>query len=652
MDRIRDKEGISKRLACMLFAVCLIVAMLPLAAFAETQDEDEAAERGRVLYMMGRKVEAEGLVPETMVPRRSGTITYNSGTKTLTLEDVTLDLDDYKMEGVTNNYAAAISACDDLKIVLKGNNQIISTSNTYDPDKEYVYGIKNSSGFTAINGSSPTDTLTVTLSNAGGKEFTGIDATRGLNIQNCTVNVTISGTGPSTGMDLFDGFGIDDSAAVTVDVSGSSSNAVDGTGMFDESYVAGGATLTMKSDGKAFRCYLPSDSIKNSTVYVDSTDKNGGSAVSWDTSELLAKYKYVKIENARSGDIPAKANRVYILGQKIDSTCEDIPAAIPHSGKVGYNRDTNTVTLDNAVLDLKDFDASPVQDANMVAGIYAMSDLRVVLVGDSRIIFTDESYNAATEYSYGIDAWGRLDISGSGTLSIALAGASLQENGSMSTTAASNTSVNIYGIGTDDSMSVDGATINIAMGGSGKGNGMYLWGPISLANGANVRVTSRGSSNYAVNGVNDIGKSTISADSVLEMISEDNIAFNCWSPEAGLKEAGAMVNSAATLEGAWRWNKTASLRGYRYVRFPEYEPMDTIVPTDNTMDNAAGNTTVNTAEDSSAGTKGTAAKTVDTGDHSNVRIWYGTCMAAAALLGIMTIIRLRRRRAQIKKAFL
>ena len=444
-----------------------------------------------------------------------------------------------------------------------------------------------------------------------------------------------------TGIDTFGDFGIEDGAKVIVAADGAGSTAFDGTGMFDGSYVAGGSELTMSADGTAFKCYLPSDSFKEDPPQVG-MDKSGADAAQWNPTELLKNYRYVSFTGSRA-DPPVRANKVYVLGRKIDSQCSDIPGIIPHKGKIGYDPVSNTLTLEDATLDVSKFD-SGVQGGNLIAGIYSMSGLDLVLIGESTIFSSNEDYGTDTEYVYGIDTWGRLNVSGSGTLNIALAGAEPKEEMLSVAASGGNANVNIYGIGTDDSMSVDAAMINIDMGDHGKASGMYLWGPFGLTGGAVVRVTSKGVSNYAVNGMNDIAKSTVSSDSVLEMTA-DGIAFNCWSAGAGLKEAGAMVNRAATPEGAGIWNKSTWLREYKYVRIPEYDPDDDILPPD---DNTPGGGT-DKASDRSEERKAASDKKVKTGDQNNAGLWYSICLSAAAVLVLMAIIRLRRRSARRQK---
>ena len=625
-----------KKTTGMLIMLIMVIAMMPLPVSAETQDEEQASRWGRELYLLGRRIETSGVISAGAVPH-SGTITYDQSSKTLTLDGAVLDLDKYLMEGVENNYAAAVSANDKINIVLIGENRIISTESLYGDDKEYVYGIKNSSGNINISGSG---TLEISLTKEGSRRFTGMDCGRELYIAECTVDIIMDGKGV-TGIDTFGDFGIEGDAKVTVVANGEGSTAFDGTGMFDGSYVAGQSELTMKADGTAFRCYLPSDSFKNDPPQVG-MEKNGEGADEWDTRTRLNTYKYVRFSGSRAGP-PVRANKVYVLGRKIDRQYSDIPESIPHEGKIGYDPASNTLTLENAALDVSEFD-SVVPGGNLIAGIYSMSDLDLVLIGESTIFSSNEDYGTDTEYVYGIDTWGRLNISGSGTLNIALAGAEPEEGILSVAATGGNANANIYGIGTDDSLSVDEAMINIDMGDHGKASGMYLWGPIDLTGGAVVRVTSKGSSNYAVNGVNDIAKSTVSSNSVLEMTA-DGIAFNCWSAGAGLKEAGAMVNRAATPEGAGIWNKSTWLREYKYVRIPEYDPDDDILPPD---DNTPGGGT-DKASDRSEERKATSDKKVKTGDQNNAGLWYSICLSAAAVLVLMAIIRLRCRSARSRK---
>ena len=636
-----DKRSIRlKRFGGVLLALFLSAAMMPLAVSAETQDEEQASRWGRELYLLGRRIETSGAVSPEAVPH-SGRITYDQSSKTLTLDGATLDLDNYLMEGVENNYAAAVSASDRINIVLIGENRIISSNSQYGEDKEYVYGIRNSSGNVNISGSGTSDKLEISLTKEGSRRFTGMDCGRELYIAECTVDIRMAGEGV-TGIDTFGDFGIEDGAQVTVAADGAGSTAFDGTGMFDGSYVAGGSELTMSADETAFKCYLPSDSFKEAPPMVG-MDRSGTDATVWDKETLLKNYKYVRFSGSRAA--PVRANKVYILGRKIDSQCSDIPGSIPHKGKIGYDPVSNTLTLEDATLDVSKFD-SGVPGGNLIAGIYSMSGLDLVLIGESTIFSSNEDYGTDTEYVYGIDTWGRLNVSGSGTLNIALAGAEPEEEMLSVAASGGNANVNIYGIGTDDSMSVDAAVINIDMGDHGKASGMYLWGPLGLTGGAVVRVTSKGASNYAVNGMNDIAKSTVSSDSVLEMTA-DNIAFNCWSAGEGLKEAGAMVNRVATPEGAGIWNKSTWLREYKYVRIPEYDPGDDILPPD---DNTPGGGT-DKAEDKNEVSKAEGNKTISdkkavTGDQNDASIWYSMCISAAAVLVLMAIIRLRRRSAR------
>ena len=108
----------------MLIMLIMVIAMMPLPVSAEAQDEEQASRWGRELYLLGRRIETSGEISAGAVPH-SGKITYDQSSKTLTLEDAVLDLDKYLMEGVENNYAAAVSANDKINIVLKGNNRII-----------------------------------------------------------------------------------------------------------------------------------------------------------------------------------------------------------------------------------------------------------------------------------------------------------------------------------------------------------------------------------------------------------------------------------------------------------------------------------------------------------------------------------------------
>ena len=173
-----------KRLGGVLLALCLMVTMTSLTSFAtgRAETDEDAGRWGRDLYILGMQISETGEVPQSIVPHE-GTIHYDTASRTLTLTNAVLDLDKYYTPAqVTNNYAAAICAWDDITIVLKGENRIVSTTNTYTSDKEYIYGIKNSGGDTTIQGSGRSDSLRINIESVNGKSTTGIDCNRMLYI--------------------------------------------------------------------------------------------------------------------------------------------------------------------------------------------------------------------------------------------------------------------------------------------------------------------------------------------------------------------------------------------------------------------------------------------------------------------------------------
>ena len=377
----RKQLKLVSMLVMVLITVLALGALTTAAAFAD-DDEDRALGR---LYILGRKITASGVIAPGIVPHE-GTITYDADAKVLTLNGVTLDLNDYDSQGTENNYAAGISSWSDLTIVLEGQNYIKSSTNIYGDDKEYVYGITGHSGVVSIRGSG---FLEVTLDSVSGKEFTGISVNRGLEVNESVIHVHIKGSQASTGIDMgISDFMLSGHAKVGVQADGAGSTAVDGCGMFARSYVCESSVLEATSDGVAFFCYMLSDDLTDTPTFVNTQATHEG-AQEWDKETVLPEYKYVRFAGNEGGHSRASGT-VFILGRTVSESGEVPESTVPHSGTIMYDKDTGTVTLKDAILDLDNYKCK--YKGNILPAIYSTSDLHVVLQGTNQIISTGEDY--------------------------------------------------------------------------------------------------------------------------------------------------------------------------------------------------------------------------------------------------------------------
>ena len=550
----------------ILFAVCMIAAMMPLMAFAD-DDEDRASGN---LYILGTNISGGGEAGWYGVDY-TGFINYDPENKELTLRNVTLDMNNYKTEeGIESNYVAAISAWSDLTITLEGNNYIICDRQYYVGDKEYVFGLRNACGKTLITkseyASDDNNSLTIEMYADFEKAYSGISCCRDLTVRSCDINVDMKEPVKCCGMDLGCGnFMIEDEAHVDIKAPGDESIGVNGSGIFDKSYVSNGSSLCMAGgslQGTAFNCYYPSDALKDTPAFV-SENYEGENAEEWDKTTDLFSYHYILFKAPEGSTPPRGSGSVYILGTKVkDGVVPD--NQILHEGTIYYDAASNKLTLTNAKIDL--FYFSREVDGNVVAGIYSTSDLEVELVGKNEITSTNDLYIGDREYVYGIWGCDKVNIVGkqsSTTDSLNITIAKNYQGG--------NEKIGFSAIESDGEITFDSVSANFDLGQYGRCDGIYSWGPLKVMNESNVVVNADGSNSNAVNGINAIGNSVIEEDSCLEMISEGT-AFNCWTPSADLKATPVLVNEKPTAEGANPWTQSARLYTYKYVKFRGWNP--------------------------------------------------------------------------------
>ncbi|MBE6039521.1 MAG: hypothetical protein E7219_01015 [Clostridiales bacterium] len=547
--------------AAMLLTLCLAIAMMPLAVFAN--DEPDRG-WGDSLYVLG--VQVTNANSNDVLG--DGKVSYDRNTKTLTLNNAELDLSKYRNTSIDNNYACGINAWSEITVRLIGTNSIIVSeqSEVYN-SKEYVYGIMAEDALT-ISGSG---SLSISIDKPGARvlKYYGIDSSRKLTVDGSTLDVTmgVNGTEGGNGISAtYQGFNLKNSAKVTVD-GGTLTGVYDRS--FGKSSVEDDSWLVTKSNNNAFQYYILSETMKDNAWV--STDKNGTQPepTKWDPTSVLTDYKYVEFKGSRA---LVDAGRLLINGREITGSGTVDSGHEYHTGTIEYDKGSNTLTLTDAVIDLKDFS---LKEGNIVAGIYATGDLNLVLSGSSKIQLTGTGYNQGDkpkEFISGVECWGTLTITGGASDSLSIELGKNNANGNLTT----------CGIDADEGLVVKTASLNVAVGPNGKCKGMYLWCPIKVQDGAVVTVKASGTSNKGVTGTNDIGNSEVDADSSLEMIAGGGSAFDCWSAGQGLKNAGALINKEyATSEGAWQWNPSSEkwLWEYKYVKFPYTEPDYVPVPT-------------------------------------------------------------------------
>lgn len=549
MYRDTKERGIKPggRLAGILLSLILMLAMLPLAAFAnDADDAGTDAFWADGIYILGHQVTSDNCGD---VLGDGGSVQYDRETGTVTLTDATLDLAQFDASAFNEtNKVYGISTWKETELVLNGDNKIVSTADSFADGMEYVYGVEADYPVN-ISGSG---TLSIDI-NTGApsiERYYGIDSQNRLSIDGSSVSVSMTGSGDSYGIfSGWKGFHITGGAEVSAVSRGGSSWAV-----YDSSYkhseVEFGSSLEMSSDYGAFQFSRLPDFMTEGSILV-SDDPEPEDPQEWDKTTRLSSYQYVKLLGSENG--AERSSAVYLLGRKLEDGA--VPDSVPHTGEIYYDEDAGMLTLTDAAIDLDKF--STDSPGNLTAGIYAMSDLRVILLGSSKIYAKQNYYSTDTEYVSGIEGWGDITIVGKSDASLTI---DLAGNNS------SNKNIQFCGIASDGGIYFNGTSTEVNMGSCGKCTGVYAWEPLVLDAGALVRVNADGSNSKAVSGINSIGNSEINGDSVLVM-SSDGTAFNCWTPGATLKAADAKVGIKRDGSDAATWDKHSALYDYKYVMF-------------------------------------------------------------------------------------
>ena len=382
-----------RRIFATLLSLCLVLGLLPTAAFAQdtsnyvTQEDSitgladgeqafpemvaESGESGGE----EQQPEFEDPVSEPQVEQLwvngenileatdytvqcgSGKAVYDPADNTLTLENATIT------EAHYNN--GNIEFTGDLTIVLIGENTITGDSN--------FYGIGTSYGSLTIRGEDPSAKLTIKGC------FFGIHLEGNLNISNSTLDIT----GTSGGIRSYSDISISGSTVTAYSEIGSFCGiATDGSLTIDststvtavsenEASFGASATEGIIIDGNIYSCSGPEMVIENG-----------------DPKEGLRTFGVV-------------VNGVDVL------TAADYTVSCG-GGKAVYDPADNTLTLNNAEI------SSGYAYYSYSCGIYSDEDLTIVLEGNSTI-----QSNSADALTFGVYGQGKLTIEGEGRLTIA-----------------------------------------------------------------------------------------------------------------------------------------------------------------------------------------------------------------------------------------
>ena len=380
-----------RRIFATLLSLCLVLGLLPTAAFAQdtsnyvTQEDSitgladgeqafpemvaESGESGGE----EQQPEFEDPVSEPQVEQLwvngenileatdytvqcgSGKAVYDPADNTLTLDNATIT------EAHYNN--GNIEFTGDLTIVLIGENTITGDSN--------FYGIGTSYGSLTIRGEDPSAKLTIKGC------FFGIHLEGNLNISNSTLDIT----GTSGGIRSYSDISISGSTVTAYSEIGSfcgiatdGSLTIDSTSTVtavskDEELFGAFATEGIIIDGKTYACFGPEMVVENGT--------------------------------------PTKGLRSF--GVVVDGKpLSDSQSMACGSGTAAYDATTNTLTLNNAEI------SSGYAYYSYSCGIYSDEDLTIVLEGNSTI-----QSNSADALTFGVYGQGKLTIEGEGRLIIA-----------------------------------------------------------------------------------------------------------------------------------------------------------------------------------------------------------------------------------------
>jgi len=502
-----------KRCLSILLMVIMVFTMLPTAVFAATTYE---------IWVGGIQVttdNASGVTGEGI----AGTVTYDAGTNTLTLNNATIT-------GYYTNefsHAAGIFAKYDINIVLQGSNSIDISPTIR------VSGVTSDSGGVALSGDG---ILTINLGTSSqfSMGISSFSFTSTNSITGCTVTTTGGATTGSTnsssiGISVFGPLLIEDA---TVIASGGSATWNSSLGILTESSLTvKDSSLTATGDTQALY-HGGSISASDSTVTASSNKEGIGAAIVAVEDASSNTYMYVNITPGASSVEPvtllvSSATANDDAARAEDATYKTFGGAITKAESGDTIKlitditlaSDQTITDKNIILDLNSFKLTRIYGLNVIT-LDGNSSLEVK---DTSVAKTGE---LLTLYNYAIynNGSGNVEIS-SGTVS----------SNTITIVNEGNGNVNISG-GTVSSPD------NHAIGNIGIGNVNIFGGAVRSTNAAAIRNTGNGEINVSGGTVLSVENRAIWSDGTGEV----NISGGELS---GREFVGAISSSVLNISG-------------------------------------------------------------------------------------------------------
>lgn len=426
---------------------------------------------------------------------------------------------------------------------------------------------------------------TVTATGGAAGNSAGIMATGDVTINGGNVTASSQGTGDQNGTDC--GFYVDNGGEIRLGWTNTTdsiqSNSYSGTVILEKPFVSNGTVYqagTADNNAIAAKKLTPSYTERNvnigelshGTVTVDSVAQVVGNTVKLnvtpDSGYMISKvmcgntqltpvngvYSFVMPD----ADVTVTAEFVrgdidlVVGGTDVNEmNCGDILG----DGTASYDYDTNTLSLNNAVIEIakyKDFPTAFGIRYNVASDI----PFKIVLSG-TNVIADNTSDDVSTIYGIALTSMApSYEITG-GTLTF-------------SCSASGNTEV--CGIHTRKNLTVNGTqlTENITTGGTANGIGLYHYSPVmSLTNGANVSLDINGSDGAALVSNQKNKNISIGTESILTVkaangVANDNVSLTGENYEV-------IVNTSASENGASQWDKTTALSTYKYIQITKYK---------------------------------------------------------------------------------
>ncbi len=124
----------------------------------------------------------------------------------------------------------------------------------------------------------------------------GIDCDDSVTADTALLDIDMGSYGKSSGIFLWAPLYVKNGGRVLLNADGAENRAFNGVNAIGKSEIEDGSALEMISDGRAFNCFVPSDTLKNTPCVVN-MEKSADGAAEWDKSTGLYEYKYVRYGN-------------------------------------------------------------------------------------------------------------------------------------------------------------------------------------------------------------------------------------------------------------------------------------------------------------------------------------------------------------------